>query len=106
MIILKETTNNQEFKFLPRKNTATSLVIKGVEGSNTYNFTPTFDSYYMVASGVFNLKENQQYSLTVLDESEVIYKDRIFCTNQAVDSYSINKNEYKETSSNNDFIII
>jgi hypothetical protein len=30
------------------------------------------------------------YELTILDGSNVIYKDKIFCTNQDIASYSVN----------------
>lgn len=44
-------------------------------------------------------------------DSDVIYKDKIFCTDQNVNQsdneyYNINENEYTEHSSNNDYIII
>ena len=42
---------------------------------------------------------------------DIIYRDKIFCTAQSTDQsnneyYSVNKNEYKEKSGNNDFIIL
>ena len=42
---------------------------------------------------------------------DIIYRDKIFCTSQSTDQsnneyYSVNKNEYKEKSGNNDFIIL
>jgi len=35
--------------------------------------------------------------------NEVIYKDRIFCTNQTVKEYSINQNEYFLPNIDNNF---
>lgn len=51
------------------------------------------------------LKENTFYSLKVyLDATnEIIYKDRIFCTNQTVKEYSINQNEYFTPNIDNNF---
>ena len=42
---------------------------------------------------------------------DIIYRDKIFCTVQSTDQsnnehYTVNKDEYKEQSSNNDFIIL
>lgn len=42
---------------------------------------------------------------------DIIYRDKIFCTIQSTDQsnnehYTVNKDEYKEQSSNNDFIIL
>tara|TARA_R110001606_G_scaffold51512_1_gene128188 strand:- start:473 stop:793 length:321 start_codon:yes stop_codon:yes gene_type:complete len=106
MIILKEISTTQEFKIIPRANEATSIVIKGSEGSETISFTPSFYSYYMVVSGIFNLKEGRQYSFDIMNNSDIVYKGRIFCTNQDINNYSINNGDYTETSSDNDFIIL
>ena len=106
MVILKEQSASQSFKIIPRVNDADSIIITGAEGSNTVAFTPTYDLYYMVIAGVFALKQGQQYTFSVMNESNIVYKGRIFCTNQAIDNYSINTNTYTETVSNNDFIIL
>jgi len=106
MVILKEQGTSQSFKIIPRVNDADSIIITGIEGSNTVAFTPTYDLYYMVVSGIFTLKQGQQYTFSVMNESNIVYKGRIFCTNQAVADFSINTNIYKETVSNNDFIIV
>ena len=42
---------------------------------------------------------------------DIIYRDKIFCTAQSTnqsnnESYSVNKDEYKSKSGNNDFIIL
>ena len=40
--------------------------------------------------------------------SNIVYKDKIFCTNQVATSleYTINKDEYTEHATNNEFIIL
>mgnify|MGYP003634980013 FL=1 len=106
MVILKEQATSQSFKIIPRVNDADSIIITGLSGSNTVTFTPTYDLYYMVITGIFDLKQGQQYTFDVMNETNIVYKGRIFCTNQAVADYSINKGQYKETVSNNDFIIL
>ena len=106
MVILQESALEQDFNILPRKNSADSIVITGIEGSNTYAFVPTFEKYYMNIAGIFALKEGQQYTFTVYDGTDDVYRDRIFCTNQDINEYSINDGEYTEAASNNDFIIV
>tara|TARA_R110001606_G_scaffold395449_1_gene567752 strand:- start:2077 stop:2397 length:321 start_codon:yes stop_codon:yes gene_type:complete len=106
MVILKEQATSQSFKIIPRVNDADNIIITGLSGSNTIAFTPTYDLYYMVITGIFDLKQGQQYTFDVMNETNIVYKGRIFCTNQAVADYSINAGEYKETVSNNDFIIL
>lgn len=53
----------------------------------------TVDNDYLVISNVYSLRLNHFYDLTVLDENGlVIYKDKIFCTDQSAAGYSPNKN--------------
>ena len=74
--------------------------------SVTIDITPSVDRYYLSVSEVLTLVEGRFYTLKVLNGLEVVYKDKIFCTNQTVSSYSINDNEYVQHSTNNDFVII
>ena len=106
MVILKEQGTSQSFKIIPRVNDADSIIITSPEGSNTVLFTPTYDLYYMVITGIFALKQGQQYTFSVMNETNIVYKGRIFCTNQAIGAFSINTGVYTETVSNNDFIIV
>jgi hypothetical protein len=91
------------------------------------------DSYYLTSNLIFDLKEGRFYNLTVYKSlvsdykirvatdlgtfenstciedvntynRQIIYKDKIFCTSQSEDSYSINDGDYIEHSSNNDYI--
>jgi len=71
------------------------------------DFAYLYDKGYMIIRDVFNLVENHFYNLTITDGTSVIYRDKIFCTNQDVDSYSVNKNVYTtENSYDNDYIIL
>lgn len=55
------------------------------------NLTFTTDNDYLVVSNIFALRLNHFYDLTITNEiGAVIYKDKIFCTDQNVDSYSPN----------------
>ena len=106
MIILQESALTQEFNIIPRANAADKVVITGIEGETEYLFTPTYTSYYMTVSGIFDLKEGQQYTYTVFDGTDEVHRGRIYCTNQDKTDFSINDGEYKETTSNNDFILV
>lgn len=67
---------------------------------------------YLVINNQYNLVEGRFYDLTIKEGSVVIYKDKIFCTDQTIDQetnnyYSINENVYTtENSYDNDYIII
>jgi len=43
--------------------------------------------------------------ITIKNYDEIVYKDKVFCTNQDVVNYTVNKDEYVANATNNDFII-
>ena len=106
MIILKELATSQTFKVIPRTLAATSMTFTHEETGivTTYAITPTIDRYYLVIDEIISLKEGNFYTLTVLNSTDVVYKGKIFCTNQSVSTYSINTNEYTSYSSTNDYV--
>lgn len=106
MVILKSSALTQTFKVIPREYLADSIVIAGAEGSTTYSVTASQSGRYLTWDKIVTLIEGQFYTLTVLNGTDVVYKDRIFCTNQTIADYTINNGEYTETASNNDFVII
>ena len=108
MIILLESVLSQTFKFIPRSLDADSMIIEddAENTSVTIDITPSVDRYYLSVSEVLTLVEGRFYTIKVLNGLDVVYKDKIFCTNQTVSSYSINDNEYVQHSTNNDFVII
>lgn len=108
MIILLESVLSQTLKFIPRGLDADSMVIRD-EAENTsvtIDITPSIDRYYLSVSEVLTLVQGRFYTLTVLNGLEVVYKDKIFCTNQEVSSYTINENEYTEYDTDDNFVII
>jgi hypothetical protein len=107
MIILKEQNTPQVLKFIPRNYGADTIVLRN-ETTNeiqTISATFTLDSYYLSTSKIFDLKENTFYNLTIKNGVEVVYKDKVFCTNQVLKDYTVNKDEYVAHATNNDFII-
>ena len=55
------------------------------------------------------LTENNFYELTIkfTNTQQIIYKDRVFCTDQTISSYSINNGQYiTPTIDNNSYITI
>lgn len=108
MIILQETASAQDFKVIPREYVADTMVITdettGV--SVSYPITTTQVSYYLAFSKAVTLKEGVFYALEIKNGSEVVYKDKIFCTNQTVSTYSVNNNEFTSISTNNDYITV
>ena len=108
MIILQESASPQTFKFIPRELEATSMVIHD-EATNidtTISITPSVVKYYLEVIETLTLVEGRTYTMTILNGTDVVYKDKIFCTNQTISNYSISNGEYIENTTSNEFVII
>lgn len=113
MIVLQKSDSSQTFNFIPRSYTeGTTYTIKITnETTNTEVYSDTSTSfvsvdYYYQYSDTFSLKEDTMYNLEIKAGDELIFRDRIFCTNQNVFTYSVNNNQYTENSNDNDFIVL
>ena len=114
MKVLTTSTDAQTIKVIPREYVGTITLKLRDDSTNevtTEVVTAVTDKNYLSVSYVFNLKEGRYYDLTLLNGSNVIYLDKIFCTDQTInqdtsDYYSINKNEYVSKSGNNDYIVL
>ena len=107
MIILKEQIEAQSLKFIPREYSATSIVLVNEMTNESTTISSDFyiDGYYLYTTATFDLKEGNFYTLTIKNDNDVVYKDKIFCTNQVIADYTINKNEYVANQTTNDFIV-
>ena len=107
MIILKEQIEEQSLKFIPRKYCATTIVLVNEMTNENTTINSDFykDGYYLFTTTTFDLKEGNFYTLSILNNTEVVYKDKIFCTNQVIADFSINDGQYVANQTNNDFIV-
>jgi hypothetical protein len=107
MIILKEQNTAQTLKFIPRSYGADTIILRNETTNEIKTISASFTmvSYYLSTSKIFDLKENTFYNLTIKNGAEVVYKDRVFCTNQTIKTYTVNKDEYVANATNNDYII-
>lgn len=113
MIVLQTSDSDQTFSFIPRSyvsGTTYTIKIKN-ESTNTEVFSDTATTfaevdYYYQYTDTFSLVEDTMYTLEIKAGSELIFRDKIFCTNQSVSSYSVNNNEYTEHSQDNEFIFL
>tara|TARA_R110001606_G_scaffold6295_2_gene28205 strand:+ start:348 stop:695 length:348 start_codon:yes stop_codon:yes gene_type:complete len=111
-----QTSGNKTFKVIPRKFVNTIVVTLTSESTGvsiTRNPTAFTDGNYMTFTGSFGtLTEADFYTLQIKSGTDVIYKDKVFCTDQEInqtanDYYSINKNQFvSEDSASNEYIII
>ena len=133
MIILTTSTAEQTIRIIPRQypddvtiilrddstNTEVTYTLESMEWENTDEVWETVDMNWNSAGGYYEdkgylviqnnyaLTENRFYDLTIKEGSSVIYKDKIFCTDQTIADYSVNSGEYvTEDSYDNDYIII
>lgn len=114
---LIQTNGNKTFDIIPRVFSVGVLTVKITsESTNTpisVNSTASINGNYLQFASIFGtLVEGQFYILEVSNSSEIIYKDKMFCTDQTInqtanDYYSINKNQFvSEDSASNEYIII
>lgn len=115
MIVLKETNNAQNINFIPRLYVSgasyTFNIVDETKNKNVYSQATTSVSqnlYYNRYTAAFTtLKQGVYYMLTVLSGAEVIFKDKIYCTNQTnLPQYTINSGEYVSNVTTNEFITI
>jgi len=111
MKVLTTSTDAQSMSIIPRECPASITIRLRNESTNEVtNYTSvnaTTTKGYLVFSNAYSLTENVFYELAILDGSDVIYKDKIFCTDQTITSYSVNDGQYvTEDSYDNDYIIL
>jgi hypothetical protein len=121
MVTLSTTEELQTIKFIPRLFTTSDVKIDLTDditgdvlsSGETSTFERTGD-FITASVGFTGLNEDRFYTLRYIrnTDSEVVYKDKAFVTNQTIDqvndeTYTINKDKYveKETS-NNDYIVL
>jgi hypothetical protein len=117
---LLPTTDAQTIKIIPRVySTSVTLKLRDDSTNTIVTILPSAikSGNYIELTNVYDLKEGRFYDLKiyngqgVVTELDIIYRDKIFCTSQSTNQsnneyYSVNKNEYKSKSGNNDFIIL
>ena len=116
MKVLSTTASAQTIKIIPRSYASSVTIIvrdQSTNASTTYSSVSTStDKNYLVISQAFspNLVEGRFYDMTIKEGSNVIYKDKVFCTDQTISSYTVNSSEYTIPTGNdvfdNDYIVI
>jgi hypothetical protein len=109
MIVLEESLLNQRFSCTPRQSVFDTIRVFS-EAENTSvditEFTSVGVGYYYDVTAIFDLRENFTYTIKLLNEGEVVFYDKMFCTNQNISDFSVNDNTYIQRESANNFIVI
>lgn len=112
---LTTSTSSQTLSFIPRVYVSSATMkirdeVKNTTTSSAVSLTHALG--YSSLSHAFSLAEGKYYELTILSGSNVIYRDKIFCTDQTIDQdtnsyYTINESQYtQEDSYDNEYITI
>jgi hypothetical protein len=114
MIVLGTTLGNQVCSITPRSASIDQCVFHD-EIENT-DFDVTIDAvnieaYYVDLVLDFTtqtqLVENRFYMMTLYDDAgAVLLKEKVFCTDQPISTFSVNKGQYISNNSANQFIVL
>ena len=116
MTVVNQDNTTQRFIIIPRnyiEGESLTLKVRDEQKNTIFTFTPlnvytnVFDLVYIDAN-LTCLYEGGFFELSVLNaSSEVLYKDRLFSTNQSAENYSINNGNFITlNTNNNDFIVL
>ena len=107
MIVLTTSASAQTFSFIPR-DTPTTMVLTDDQTNTpvTVSITSqTSGDYVNTLTATFALKEGHFYDLVLYKNTDIVYKDRIFCTDQNIVTFSVNNGEYTSNTTSNTFIV-
>jgi|TARA_R110000851_G_scaffold146576_1_gene286255 hypothetical protein len=112
MIILTTSATSQELKFIPREYAATGFELTDQDTNTPVTYTGltfTKDRYYLKGNVVFSplLIEGRFYTIKIFNgATNVVYRDMIFCTDQAISTYSINDGVYTKHETTNEYVVL
>jgi hypothetical protein len=107
MIILREQETAQQLSAIIYGSNADAIVLRDEETNieTEINCTFSIDKYYVTTALILPIKENKYYTLTIKDGTNIVYRDKIFCTNQVIADYTINKDQYVQHTTTNEYKI-
>lgn len=107
MNVLTTSTELQELVIIPRGNTFDSLIF--TDESNNTTQAITIDSiedkgYYLVLNILCELIENHYYKIELFNDSELVFRGKVFCTDQTIVNFSVNNGQYTSHTTTNEYI--
>lgn len=109
MIILTTSNQPQTFSCIPRNSAYTTMQITDEMANKTVSvaFSSAVNNGYVnIITATFNLVEGRSYMLVLKNGSNIIYRDKVYCTNNPLTNFSVNYNQYTPNVTNNEFIVI
>ena len=112
MIVLKDYTYTQNFRFMPRSSDIATMVFLD-ELTNTASIieNPVLvkNKYFLqleIDETFSFLIDGHTYRLDCYDADGVpLYRDKIMCTNQVIKDYTINNGDYVANHTTNEYVI-
>jgi len=108
MIVLTTTLDPQTFALIPRSSVFDSVEITDDQTNETTivsEWDYTEGDYYSTLEVEVALVENHFYNLVLKDGTNIVYRDRIFCTDQPIVTFSVNNGQYVSNATTNTFIV-
>ena len=110
MKVLTTSTDNQSVKFIPRQEvTSGKILLTNKDTRDVLEVIPTFQtlSNQTELTASFNLTEGSRYTLTIVSNDVVVYRDTVICTDQTdYDKYNAQKGEYVQANTNDNKYVI
>ena len=114
MIILQPNTSNQTISIMPRVDLSTAITVSirlrrdgdGLSENIIPSAISSNGNFTELSVSSTILSEGSTYFMEIESDDNLAYRDKIFCTNQNVTTYSVNDNEYIKNTIANDFIVL
>lgn len=110
MITINSDNAVHDFNFVPKGNDPYSAKITHVltRDEYTYNKSKIFKNkyFYTLKNASLTCTNNDRFLFEIFDRNnDLIFQDHIFCTDQIVGDYTINKDVYTQRVTENKFIL-
>lgn len=116
MTVLNPNIEIHELIIIPRNYLSSqtlTVALRDEQTNDSFTYTPEstiFNFYDLVSVSIILpcLYENGFFEMTIRNNlDQIIYKDRVFCTSQNLNTYSINNGAYNTlNTNNNDYIVL
>ena len=117
ILLTDENVASQTLSFIPTGDlvTVTDLLLTDEETNvtNTYDIAQEITDletvlfkgeYYVTLTRVWELTENRTYVFELKDTGTLLFRGKIFCTNQQPSQFSVNNGQYIVNTTLNEFI--
>lgn len=108
MNVLTTSTDSQYLNIVPRSVVFDEMFFTDDSTNDTEQITiiGTQDKgYYQRIEIECALVENHFYNVTLFNDGNLVFRGKVFCTDQSVVSFSVNNGQYTSHSTTNEFIV-